>query len=55
MVINRRVLEVHHVGVDGTSVAHGPEVLSETTEEVVCAWCVSADHVVPLVPAEGIR
>ncbi|MEM9561411.1 MAG: hypothetical protein AAGA93_02270 [Actinomycetota bacterium] len=55
VVMNRRVREIHHVGVDGTLVGHRSELISEATETVVCAWCADSDRVEVIAPVDGPR
>ncbi len=53
--MSKRIREVHHVGLDGVPAAGRPEVLSESTEQVVCSWCATDDLVEPISAADEAR
>lgn len=53
--MSRRIRETHHVGLDGVPVVGRPEILSESTEQVVCAWCADGDQVEQIASTDGVR
>lgn len=55
VVMSRRTRETHHVGLDGIPVIGGAELLADSAEEVVCAWCGDAGQVAPMTSIDGDR
>jgi hypothetical protein len=54
VVMTRRVREIHHIGVDGTPVAHRPQIVAEAVEQVICGWCEQHDRVEELRPVSEV-